>query len=854
MPCLAPNPPPTAALRAWISAGSRPSSIAISSRTPCGPCDDTQIDRPPAGSPGTATIPPGSIGTGATRWLTMRSRTTTSASSSTPSTGPVPIALATFEPCASCTIGRAVGERGGDCRERRQLVVVDDHGLGRVHRLRLRSRRRPSRRCRRRSAPCPCASGGRFIVGGNMTKPCTVGQVEVGRGVDGDDARHRLRVVGVDRRRCSRARPWSGRTRRAAGRRRRGRRSTASSRRGSPGPPCEGRGCPESSPTSALRSSCAARTGRRLAVTECGRASRAQHRRRDPRGRRARARRSRRARARPQRRDLRLRSRDGPHRARGRDARPRDRGRARRRHRGRGAPVRPVRRVRALPRRPAAAVPRRDGDDARRLHRRRHGRRGRRRPTSCVVPLPGGDRRRRRVAGRAARGRAARVQPGRGRAGHARRRRRRGHDRAADAARSRAISAPRSRSSPRHDAQRRAAEALGLARRRVRATATSCSRRPGPSSGFDDAVRACRRSGTIGLVSTTWEPIPISFLNAQMREVTIVPAFVYGEAHGHAEFDTAATIVGGPSGDRARALITHRFGLDDAPHAFEVATDRAHGAIKVVLAPLRPARSPHDPGPPWPIRPRWTGSRAAEAAHPSRSDEPVRRGPSAGGVLGPSGSGTTPAGGTADVQRVRRRARTAPRTGSRTRSRRPSGTTGGHRDRSERPDELGQAQPGRRRLGAVGPRLPHQARHADHVGERAGRHAWEQAEGTKASFNPLATTQGGFAGETRFNSVGVKNYVTLPGRHRRQRARADQRPLHEHPRRAPAGNSATAVAQAIKDSPWGTGGGVLRVLASQGKSAAPPVAAQHGLALGDRLPQDLRRRAAPRRSGPRPGR
>ena len=62
----------------------------------------------------------------------------------------------------------------------------------------------------------------------------------------------------------------------------------------------------------------------------------------------------------------------------------------------------------------------------------------------------------------------------------------------------------------------------------------------GTATDVDDAVRACRRSGTIGLVSTTWEPIPISFLNAQMREVTIVPAFVYGEAHGHREFETAA--------------------------------------------------------------------------------------------------------------------------------------------------------------------------------------------------------------------------------------------------------------------------------------------------------------------------
>jgi len=97
-------------------------------------------------------------------------------------------------------------------------------------------------------------------------------------------------------------------------------------------------------------------------------------------------------------------------------------------------------------------------------------------------------------------------------------------------------------------------------------------------------VRACRQAGTIALVSTTWEPISISFLNAQMREVTIVPAFVYGEAHGHREFDTAATISAAHP-EIAAALITHRFALDEAPRAFAVAGDRAHGAIKVVLHP-----------------------------------------------------------------------------------------------------------------------------------------------------------------------------------------------------------------------------------------------------------------------------
>lgn len=135
----------------------------------------------------------------------------------------------------------------------------------------------------------------------------------------------------------------------------------------------------------------------------------------------------------------------------------------------------------------------------------------------------------------------------------------------------------------RHDGQRRAAETLGLGLTAPR----DCDvvfEAAGTASGFDDAVRACTRSGTIGLVSTTWEPISISFLNAQMREVTIVPAFVYGEQHGQREFEAAATISAAHP-EIAGAVITHRFGLDEAPRAFEVATERAHGAIKVVLHP-----------------------------------------------------------------------------------------------------------------------------------------------------------------------------------------------------------------------------------------------------------------------------
>jgi hypothetical protein len=93
--------------------------------------------------------------------------------------------------------------------------------------------------------------------------------------------------------------------------------------------------------------------------------------------------------------------------------------------------------------------------------------------------------------------------------------------------------------------------------------------------------------------------------------------------------------------------------------------------------------------------------------------------------------------------------------------------------------------------------------------------AWEQAEGTAAHFNPLATTQSGFAGETGFNSVGVKNYASYEDG-LSANVKAITNGLYGNILAAlRAGNNAMAVGQAIADSPWGTHGGVVRVLQSQ---------------------------------------
>ncbi len=53
---------------------------------------------------------------------------------------------------------------------------------------------------------------------------------------------------------------------------------------------------------------------------------------------------------------------------------------------------------------------------------------------------------------------------------------------------------------------------------------------------------------------------------------------------GRGEFDVAAAVLA-ERPEIADALVTHRFGLDDAAEAFRVSGDRASGAVKVVLGP-----------------------------------------------------------------------------------------------------------------------------------------------------------------------------------------------------------------------------------------------------------------------------
>ena len=102
-------------------------------------------------------------------------------------------------------------------------------------------------------------------------------------------------------------------------------------------------------------------------------------------------------------------------------------------------------------------------------------------------------------------------------------------------------------------------------------------------SSMDEAVMRLRPGGTLGVVGTYWDPVEIGF-SLLTKEAHLVPGSMYGHRDGRREFDEAVDVLAAHP-EIPETLVTHRFGLDDAPEAFRTAADRAAGAIKVVIQP-----------------------------------------------------------------------------------------------------------------------------------------------------------------------------------------------------------------------------------------------------------------------------
>jgi len=107
------------------------------------------------------------------------------------------------------------------------------------------------------------------------------------------------------------------------------------------------------------------------------------------------------------------------------------------------------------------------------------------------------------------------------------------------------------------------------------------------AAGTDTAVAQCvdlvRPGGTIALLASYWEPVTFPQFFS-MKEPVLVGANMHGRDASGSDMEAAAQLLVDLP-EVAPAMITHRFPFDRAADAFEVAADRAAGAIKVVLEP-----------------------------------------------------------------------------------------------------------------------------------------------------------------------------------------------------------------------------------------------------------------------------
>jgi len=145
----------------------------------------------------------------------------------------------------------------------------------------------------------------------------------------------------------------------------------------------------------------------------------------------------------------------------------------------------------------------------------------------------------------------------------------------------------------RHPHQRAAAEAIGVtvlgeadgvAWAKERGADVVIESVGGAASTLDDAVKACRKGGTIVLLGSFTEPRPVDLSKLMMKELRLQGSFCYGSTRRGSEYAAAAQLTGRFERELS-ALTTHQFDLEHVVDAFEAAADKASGAIKVTVLP-----------------------------------------------------------------------------------------------------------------------------------------------------------------------------------------------------------------------------------------------------------------------------
>jgi threonine dehydrogenase-like Zn-dependent dehydrogenase len=135
----------------------------------------------------------------------------------------------------------------------------------------------------------------------------------------------------------------------------------------------------------------------------------------------------------------------------------------------------------------------------------------------------------------------------------------------------------------RHPHQREVGERLG-ARIGTYGTYDVVIEAAGTNESLAHAVDLVAPRGTVVVLGVHLGTVELNWMPLFHREARIVPSLGYCRHEGGREMEDAAAMLADDP-DIARALITHRFPLQDAGEAFRVAGDRTSGAIRVVIEP-----------------------------------------------------------------------------------------------------------------------------------------------------------------------------------------------------------------------------------------------------------------------------
>ena len=100
------------------------------------------------------------------------------------------------------------------------------------------------------------------------------------------------------------------------------------------------------------------------------------------------------------------------------------------------------------------------------------------------------------------------------------------------------------------------------------------------AAGFNDALAAVRKGGSVSLVGGYHKPLEVSLNRIVGGEIRVTGSSCYGYSGMKKDFEWSADLIS--SGKiPVRKLITHRFPLDEVKKAFEIAADKGTGSIKV---------------------------------------------------------------------------------------------------------------------------------------------------------------------------------------------------------------------------------------------------------------------------------